>query len=95
MPKSEFYRKVWSKFTEEMELSYRESRLNDNYSQESFVEEATHIFNLRLGEALYGHVGIMISPAEILKFLNRETPVHIQYAIHQKDVKISDCTPAS
>jgi hypothetical protein len=95
MPKSEFYRKVWATFTDEIELSYRESRLNDNYSQESFVEETTNIFSLRLREVLYAHVEIMISAAELLKYLKREAPKHVQYAICQTDVKISDCTPAS
>jgi hypothetical protein len=93
--KTEFFRNDWARFTTELEIQYREAKLNNTYDQALFVSDKLREFNRLLQSKLQSDVRITINPAELLAVLNKEIPAHSIYKIDPQVVKIPDCTPAS
>ena len=60
LSKNEFFRKIWAPFTEEIEYKFRKAKLNDDYSQQEFIEKSLFEFNQRLKDVLYPHINIYV-----------------------------------
>ena len=92
--KKEFFRENWAQFTDDIELAYRESRLNNSYIHESFVNETIRLFNQMLASVLKKNHIVTVDASLVYRHLTRKVASPALYEIDTKPVKIADCTPS-
>jgi hypothetical protein len=89
--KDEFLRKVWAKFTDDVELTYREAKINNNYTAELFVYETVRLFNQELANALQPGSVIALDPNNVLVAVTKKADLPATVGIDPTPVKIADC----